>query len=387
MSGASSDVHAYRFGPFELRPHDFALTRDRAALRLSPKAFDTLRLLLERRGDLVSKEELIATLWPDTVVEESNLTVHISAIRKVLGRDVSASYIETVPKRGYRFHGPVEVVRADRLAPAAPPAVHEAPSIAVVPLKILSSHPDADFLAFALPDAIAASIVTRTPILARSPLAAAEHGGAEATLSGLAEALGAGFALTGTLRSFDGRVEVNLRLLSVPAGVVLWAESYAVATAGLFDLQARVAMEVVGALTSAFGGSAAAARSDEDIPKGTAAYAFYLRANQLAYEVRSWMEARDLYRASLDADPGYAPAWAGLGRCERLIGKFASSAEAATTGLTRAEHAFQQALALNPDLAVGHSLYAQLLIDTGRADEAMHRLIGRLARRPADAEL
>jgi tetratricopeptide (TPR) repeat protein len=130
-----------------------------------------------------------------------------------------------------------------------------------------------------------------------------------------------------------------------------------------------------------------ASSAERDVPKSAGAYAFYLRANQLAYEVSHWTEARDLYRACLEADPDYAPAWARLARCERLIGKFSASPSEAATSLERAEEAFHRALALNPDLSIGHSLYAQLMIDLGRADEAMRLLLERAVRRPGDPEL
>ena len=387
MTVDKSGVQAYRFGTFELRPRDLMLTRDGAPVKLSPKAFDTLRILLDHHGELVAKDELIAAVWPATVVEESNLAVHISAIRKLLESAGIGEHIETVPKRGYRFRGPVEVVRAKHGHDTPADGDDATPSIAVVPLKILSGHPDTDFLAFALPDAVAASLAERTQILVRSPLAAAEHGGADANLTTVANALRVRCALTGTLGYFDGVVAANLRLLSVPAGVVMWAGSYRVMNDGLFELQDTVAGDVADALARAVGARVTISRREGDRPKGTAAYAFYLRANQLAYEVRNWLEARDLYRASVDADPDYAPAWARLGRCERLIGKYASSAEARDVGLARAEEAFHRALALNPDLALCHSFYAQLMIDTGRADAAMQRLIECLARCPTDPEL
>jgi tetratricopeptide (TPR) repeat protein len=180
---------------------------------------------------------------------------------------------------------------------------------------------------------------------------------------------------------------MNLRLLSVPAGVVLWADSCNVTTADLFSVQDGIATRVAEALAETVGSPSVIGSTDRDVPKGTGAYAFYLRANQLAYEVRNWPEARDLYRASLEADPGFAPAWARLGRCERLIGKYASSVDAATEGLARADEAFQRALSLNPDLAIAHSLHAQLMIDTGRADEAMRRLVERVQQSPTDPEL
>lgn len=387
MTVDKSGVQAYRFGTFELRPRDFTLTRDGGVVKLSPKAFDTLRILLERHGELVVKDDLIAAVWPSTVVEESNLAVHISAIRKLLDSAGIGGHIETVPRRGYRFRGPVEVVQAERGRDTPVVGNELTPSIAVVPLKILSGHPDTDFLAFALPDAVAGSLAEHGQILVRSPLAAAEHGGADANLTTLAHALRARFALTGTLGYFEGVVAANLRLLSVPTGIVMWAGSFRVVTDGLFELQDAVARSVADALARAVGAHVTMSRREGDRPHGTVAYAFYLRANQLAYEVRNWLEARDLYRASVDADPGYAPAWARLGRCERLIGKYASSAEAADVGLAKAEEAFHRALALNPDLALTHSFYAQLMIDTGRADAAMQRLVECLARRPTDPEL
>src|SRR5262245_7689951 len=101
MTDGTAGVSAYRFGAFELRPRDFTLTRHGVALRLSPKAFDMLRILVERHGEVVGKRELIAALWPDTFVEESNLTVHVSAIRKALNVEgAPEQFIENVPKRG-----------------------------------------------------------------------------------------------------------------------------------------------------------------------------------------------------------------------------------------------------------------------------------------------
>lgn len=96
-------------------------------------------------------------------------------------------------------------------------------------------------------------------------------------------------------------------------------------------------------------------------------------------EVSHWTEARDLYRACLDLDPEYAPAWARLARCERLIGKYSSSTEEAQASLARADACFQRALALNPDLSISHSLYAQYmqglaLASLGRDREAIAAL-------------
>ena len=96
--------HFYEFGPFRLDPVEGLLLRDGQAVALTPKAFDTLLVLIENSGHVLGKDELMSRVWPDSYVEETNLAQHISTLRKVLGeREQGGQYIETVPKRGYRF--------------------------------------------------------------------------------------------------------------------------------------------------------------------------------------------------------------------------------------------------------------------------------------------
>ncbi len=106
----------YEFAPFRLDRQERLLQRDGATISLTPKAFDLLLALLERAGKLVEKEELFQTVWPDTMVEESNLSSNIALIRKALGDDAAAPrFVETVPKRGYRFIAEVRIAEAERV--------------------------------------------------------------------------------------------------------------------------------------------------------------------------------------------------------------------------------------------------------------------------------
>jgi DNA-binding winged helix-turn-helix (wHTH) protein len=105
--------HLFEFGPFQLDPGNHLLLRDGKTISLPPKAFETLLPLVERRGKLLEREELLKTVWPDTFVEENNLTHYISMLRKALGDGGEGStYIETVPKLGYRFVGEVREIGA-----------------------------------------------------------------------------------------------------------------------------------------------------------------------------------------------------------------------------------------------------------------------------------
>ena len=111
---------AYRFGPFHLDVRERRLSRGGEVIPLRLKVFDTLRVLVENAGRLVTKQELLDTVWPETTVEENNLNHNVSVLRKALGeRATGQQYIETVPRVGYRFAAPVE-------APVAPVAVDAA---------------------------------------------------------------------------------------------------------------------------------------------------------------------------------------------------------------------------------------------------------------------
>jgi len=129
--------HLYEFGVFRLDPQERTFARGGKRIPLAPKAFDTLVLLIQNSGRVLTKEQLIQTLWPDSFVEENNLTQHISALRKILGSHPSSEngamdgatseeqpYIETVPKLGYRFVCRVREIAAD--TSSAPLAAGEA---------------------------------------------------------------------------------------------------------------------------------------------------------------------------------------------------------------------------------------------------------------------
>src|SRR2546427_10248618 len=108
--------HIYEFGPFRVDPVNHRLLRQGVVVPLAPKAFEVLLVLLEHRGRVVEKDELMEQLWPDSVVEEANLTVHISALRRVLGDAPNQHrYITTIPGRGYRFAAEAKECEVERM--------------------------------------------------------------------------------------------------------------------------------------------------------------------------------------------------------------------------------------------------------------------------------
>src|SRR6185436_6242412 len=102
----------YEFGPFRLDAHEHVLLRDKEVVPLAPKALDLLVVLVEQSGHVLSKDELMKQVWPDTIVEEANLSHHVFSLRKALEEDRNGNhYIETIPRRGYRFVASVTEVR------------------------------------------------------------------------------------------------------------------------------------------------------------------------------------------------------------------------------------------------------------------------------------
>ena len=108
----------YEFGPYRLDPAEKVLRREGVPVPLTPKAFETLLALVEKSGHVVGKDELMSRVWPDAFVEEQNLTFNISVLRKTLGSDEGGAFIETIPKRGYRFTSNVQQIASDALATA-----------------------------------------------------------------------------------------------------------------------------------------------------------------------------------------------------------------------------------------------------------------------------
>ena len=122
--GADKTSNSYEFGPFILDPVQHLLTKEGEPVSLTPKTYDTLLFLVQNSARMISKEELMSALWPDSFVEESNLTQQISMVRKALGETAGESrYVVTVPARGYRFAVPVKF---------APPQPKDRPALELV---------------------------------------------------------------------------------------------------------------------------------------------------------------------------------------------------------------------------------------------------------------
>jgi TolB-like protein len=211
----SEPVSVYEFGSFRLEPAERQLRRDGKPVALTPKAFDTLHVLVASGGRALSKDQLMNSVWPDANVTEATLAQNIFAVRKALGEVQS---IETVPKFGYRFLMPVRELRA-----AAQKVV-----LLVLPFENLSGDVEQEYFSDGLTDEMITQLGRLNPerlgVIART--SAMKYKLTRKTVSEIGRELGVSYVVEGTVRRAGTRVRVTAQLIQVGDQTHLWAESY-----------------------------------------------------------------------------------------------------------------------------------------------------------------
>jgi DNA-binding winged helix-turn-helix (wHTH) protein/TolB-like protein/tetratricopeptide (TPR) repeat protein len=238
----STDVLQFAFGPFRLDGAKGVLWRDGALVPLTPKALSVLRVLVEARGDVVPKADLMARVWPDTIVEDANLSVTVSALRRGLAsHSGDPGWVETVPRRGYRFAGPLR----------AP--VSESPLVlAVLPFRGIG--PDAqDHLGLGIADALIGALTGLAHVTVRPTGAVAHYAHEHVAPIAAAEALGADAVLDGTVHRQGHRMRISVQLIPRRAGLEAWAEHFEAEDADIFAVHDRIAEQVAAALRAKLG--------------------------------------------------------------------------------------------------------------------------------------
>ena len=373
----SDSAPILRFDVFELDTAAGELRRRGDRVKLPPQPFRVLELLVRRGGEVLTRADIRERIWSDSFVDfEQGLNFCIRQIREALGDTAEAPrFIETLPRRGYRFLLPVETP-----PPAEPKAIR---SLIVLPFRMLRPDPGTDFLAFSLPEALTTSLSGLKSLVVRSSLAASRFADGTQDLKTIAAEAHVDLIVTGTLLSTGDEIRVTAQLTDAATGTLMCSLSTQTSIGNVFRLQDELTECLVDALSLELT-SREQRILRHDVPADPKAYEYYLRGNQFSRESKQWGAARDLYLRSVEADPCYAPAWARLGRIHHVMAKYLTMGN--EDGLNQAEVAFRQALDLNPDLAIAHKFYAQLEVDLGRAGDAMARLLPR-AQGAADPEI
>jgi serine/threonine protein kinase/tetratricopeptide (TPR) repeat protein len=257
--------------------------------------------------------------------------------------------------------------------------------LVVMPFRVLRPDPSLDFLAFSLADAVSSGLAGLPSVVVRSTAAASKFVSDTPDLAAIASALDVDVVVLGSLLGSGGQVRVNAQLVHTRTGTLMRALTSQSATDEIFQLQDTLARQIIESLSLSLT-AGEERRLNRDAPASAEAYELYLRGNRMQLDVSTWAAALDLYQRAVDRDPQFAPAWARLGRCHRLIGKFGDPAQSAVN-LARGEHAIRRALEINPDLSLAHHLYAYVEVEAGDARGAMIRLLERVRRASAEPEL
>jgi TolB-like protein/Tfp pilus assembly protein PilF len=237
------------FDPYCLRPKERKLLREGLALAVGARAFDVLCLLAGRAGDLVTKGEIFEQVWPGVVVEENNLQVHISSLRKLLGGDA----IATVPGRGYRFTAAVRsgsVMPPQSVEPRASDASYNTSSraIAVMPFKNWHTDPDQEYFSDGLAEDIIAKL-TRSPwlhVIARNSSFAVRQAHSEG--QNICQTLGTRYLVTGSVRRMGEQIRIQAELADGIRQESLWSAQFDRRVEDLFAIQEEIAKAIVGAI-------------------------------------------------------------------------------------------------------------------------------------------
>src|SRR6478736_545777 len=311
----------YKFGPFRLDPDAEILFRDDVPTVLGQRAVALLRLLLDRAGAPVSKDALIEAAWSGLAVEDSNLTVQIAALRRVFEQvSEGAGWIETLPRRGYRYVGPA-VATSDPPAEANPRAspalaLPDKPSVAVLPFSNLSGDSEQDYFVDGVVEDIIAGLSRIKWLFVAARNSSFTYKGGAVDVRQVGRELGVRYLLQGSLRKDGNRVRVSAHMIEAETGGHLWTERFDRSLDDIFALQDEIALNVVGAIEPSLR-RAEVERVKRKRPDSLDAYDLVLRAQS---DVYSGMPDRAtkalmLLERALALDPAYALAHAFSAMC------------------------------------------------------------------------
>jgi TolB-like protein/DNA-binding winged helix-turn-helix (wHTH) protein/Flp pilus assembly protein TadD len=394
----------YEFGLFRLDPAERKLLRGNEIVALTPKAFDTLHLLVRNCGHLLEKDEFIKTLWPNTFVEEGSLSNNIFLLRKALGED--PAFIETVPRRGYRFVGAVR-----QLPGAAPTHLEISPevstrgsaslsakawrpwrsraalgiaavallssvagagwfykragsggeaidSVAVLPFVNASADPNTEYLSDGITESLINSLSQLPHLKVRSRDAAFRYKGKETDAQTVGRDLGVRAVFEGRVTQHGDSLTISAELIDARDNSHIWGQQYNRKPSDILGLQDEIAREMTTALRLRL--------TDEEQKRlvrsytpNAEAYQNYLRGRYFWQKTGLGLnKGAEYFQQAIAKDPRYAQAYDGLADCYLLLSAFGYSSP--KEALPKAKEAVLKSLELDGTLAEAHTSLARI---------------------------
>lgn len=354
------------FGPFRLDLKRRHLSRDGAVVRLGGRAVEILCALVAARGGLVTKDQLMASVWPGQIVEENAIQVHVSALRKALddGKN-SASHVVTVPGRGYRFF------TQHPAADDAPLRLPDKPSIAVLPFTNLSGDREQEYFV----DGVTEDIITALSrsrwffVIARNSSFAFK--GKAVDVKQIARDMGVRYVLEGSVRKSESRIRIAAQLIDAIAGVHIWAERYDLELREIFAIQDEITERVAGAIEPELlksEGLRAATRGTHNL----SAWDLVRQGTWQFHHITqpTHLRARELFREAIKLDPQLPEAHMWLGRASESIVGYGWSTDPAVD-LREAVRSSLQGVRLDERDPYGHYALSMSYLFSGALEEAI----------------
>lgn len=401
---------SYEFDNFRLLPNERLLFRDGQAVQLTPKVFDTLLVFVSNSGRLLTKEELMKLIWPNTTVEEGNLTQNIFLLRKLFGeRPHDHQYFVTIPSQGYRFVAKVRVKGTSSVAATSKSETGTSfESLAVLPFKFLGADRDEAYLGVGISDALITKLSTLRQIAVRPTTSVLKFSRPGQDPIAAGRELGVDAVLDGTVQRATDRIRLNIQLARVTNGETIWANNFDESFTDMFTVQDSIAKQVSNALALELG--------VEEKKQFARTYTANVEAQKLYIKGRYFWDQRtqegmkrgiEYANAAAQVDPTFALAHVGVADSFALLGEylylsphdaFPKSREAAEKALevdktnaeahaslgevslfyewnwSKAERHYQRSIALNPNYSTAYHWYAWFLMTRGRFSDAMLRI-------------
>ena len=407
--------HFYEFGPFRVDVANRLLLREGEPVPLTIKAFDTLLALVENSGQVLEKDELMKRVWPDAVVEENNLTQNVSALRKIIGEDTSGRrYIETLPRRGYRFVGNVQEVFDD--APEIPeipeiivqrqsrsrivieqqsemgdydaartaalpeasrsraraiiaacgivvavaaglyfwlPRAPSQRTIAVLPFKPLVADAKDQYLEMGMADALITKLSNIKQIIVRPTSSVLKYADSTEDAVTAGRALGVDSVLDGSIQRAGDKIRITVRLVRVSDGAPLWADTFDESFTNIFSVQDSISQRMADVLAPKLTGEEKK-RLAKRYTENTDAYQAYLKGRfyWVKWNGPALQKSIDYFQQAIEKDPDYALAYSGLADSYNLLGYL--SIWPPKEAFPKSEEAARKALAMDDTLSEAH---------------------------------
>ena len=318
----------YEFGPYQFDLSNRLLRRGDEVVSLTPKATDILGMLVTRAGYVVEKDDLLREVWPETFVEEANLTQQIFSLRKALGDErLVPKYIETVTRRGYRFIAPVRAFQIEenhlanapagvQLAQKTVSSVNHRPVVAVLPFRNVMSDPELEYLVQGITDNVINNLSRISKLRVMSRSAVFRYRNKEIDPQQTGRELGAQLVLVGKINSRPGQNVIDVELVDTSTGWQLWGESFGSDDKDLLEIQDTITRQIVATLKLELSGDEQKRITARYTENGEAYQSYLEGRHHWSRYTRNGIErAIRHFRYAIELDANYALAYAGIIDC------------------------------------------------------------------------